>query len=206
MGFEGPFFIVSLSWRLLLESLWSDHKTCSWTLAEVISVSTSPIPLLPLPANIEYLSTYPAHRPPRPCRFTMPIKRSFSMTPSPAPSSASSESAAYSPSPKKIKKETLTSDTSSPTTPKTPKSNSTATKSSKTPKTSKTGSKAQENGTWTAEKRGIFIDEIIAAGYKGAELDSLADKLNLSKRQLIDQLVPNRNNLRGKAVKGAKGE
>ncbi|KAK1927976.1 hypothetical protein DB88DRAFT_516697 [Papiliotrema laurentii] len=62
------------------------------------------------------------------------------------------------------------------------------------------------NGTWTAEKRGSFMEEIIAAGYKVVNLDELAHKLQMNKRQLVDQLVPNRNNLRGKAVKAARGE
>ncbi|WVQ97106.1 hypothetical protein IAU59_004216 [Kwoniella sp. CBS 9459] len=59
---------------------------------------------------------------------------------------------------------------------------------------------------WDGEKKALFMDEIIAVGYKAADLDQLAAKLGLSKRQLIDQLVPNRSNLRSKAVRGARGE
>ncbi|WWD09214.1 hypothetical protein V865_007336 [Kwoniella europaea PYCC6329] len=47
-------------------------------------------------------------------------------------------------------------------------------------------------------------NEIIAVGYKNANLDELANKLGMSKRQLIDQLVPNKSNLRGKMVTMAK--
>ncbi|WVR05723.1 hypothetical protein IAU60_002747 [Kwoniella sp. DSM 27419] len=65
---------------------------------------------------------------------------------------------------------------------------------------------AQNNGTWDGSKKAAFVDEILAAGYKAADLDALADKLGLSKRQLIDQLVPNRPNLRKKLVQAARGE
>ncbi|KAK6905511.1 hypothetical protein I204_05461 [Kwoniella mangroviensis CBS 8886] len=54
------------------------------------------------------------------------------------------------------------------------------------------------NGVWDGDKRALFVDEIIAVGYKNANLDELANKLGMSKRQLIDQLVPNKSNLRGK--------
>ncbi|WVQ62387.1 uncharacterized protein L199_000527 [Kwoniella botswanensis] len=68
----------------------------------------------------------------------------------------------------------------------------------------KTEPAANANGVWDGEKRALFIDEIIAVGYKNANLDELANKLGMSKRQLIDQLVPNKPNLRGKMVTMAK--
>jgi len=33
------------------------------------------------------------------------------------------------------------------------------------------------NGTWTAEKKGMFMDEVIAAGYRAVDLVSLAEKV-----------------------------
>ncbi|EIW72647.1 hypothetical protein M231_06547 [Tremella mesenterica] len=100
----------------------------------------------------------------------------------------------------------------SPSPPITPKKTKVDPKSpkSKTPKTPRTpkakiekGENGEKgaNGVWTSEKKGEFMDEIIAVGYKNADLDSLATKLGMNKRQLIDQLVPNRSNLRGRAVK-----
>ncbi|ORY20960.1 hypothetical protein BCR39DRAFT_474779 [Naematelia encephala] len=67
-------------------------------------------------------------------------------------------------------------------------------------------SQASENGTWTPEKRAMFIDDVLASGYKAIDLDSLATKLGLSKRQLVDQLVPHKSNLRAKAVKAVRGD
>ncbi|WVF70742.1 hypothetical protein IAT40_005536 [Kwoniella sp. CBS 6097] len=107
--------------------------------------------------------------------------------------------------------------------PKTPTKNNTKTtktngstkaspsKSPRKPKiepqgTNATSSPGGSKGTWDGEKKALFMDEIIAAGYKAADLDQLAARIGLSKRQLIDQLVPNRSNLRSKAVKGAKAE
>lgn len=42
------------------------------------------------------------------------------------------------------------------------------------------GGSGVANGSWTAEKRGAFMDEIIAAGYKMADLDDIASRVSCS--------------------------
>ncbi|WWC99491.1 hypothetical protein V866_006394 [Kwoniella sp. B9012] len=66
---------------------------------------------------------------------------------------------------------------------------------SKTPSPKKSQMKSERGSTAAAAT---------AVGYKNAILDELANKLGMSKRQLIDQLVPNKSNLRGKMVTMAK--
>ncbi|GFZ43178.1 hypothetical protein JCM24511_00897 [Saitozyma sp. JCM 24511] len=109
------------------------------------------------------------------------MKRSESATPSPPPS---------------------------PAHPITPPSKKSIPSKTPTPKSARStrSTAAQANGTWEPQKRGLFMDEIIAAGYKSADLDAIASMLELSKRQLVDQLVPNKANLRAKAVKAVSGE
>ncbi|WWC66578.1 uncharacterized protein I206_100481 [Kwoniella pini CBS 10737] len=75
------------------------------------------------------------------------------------------------------------------------------TPSSKKVKTEKLN---DNNGIWDGEKRSLFIDEIISIGYKNANLIEIAQKLGMNKRQLIDQLVPNKSNLRKKVIMAAK--
>lgn len=122
----------------------------------------------------------------------------------PEPSPTSSETA-YTPeiaSPQLEPKVKMAKTTSSPKTPtKSSAKKAASPASAKTPKSPKA-----ENGTWTPEKRKVFVDEIFAAGYKATDLDSLAAKLDMDKRQLINQLVPNRSNFRMKAVKAVAGE
>ncbi|WWC66565.1 uncharacterized protein I206_100468 [Kwoniella pini CBS 10737] len=60
------------------------------------------------------------------------------------------------------------------------------------------------NGEWTADKRKQFMDEIIALGYKAANLDQIAQRLDLNKRQLINQLTTIKGNFRSKAVAAVK--
>lgn len=43
-----------------------------------------------------------------------------------------------------------------------------------TPKQAPMSGVISQNGGWTAEKRGIFMDQIIAAGYKAINLDDMA--------------------------------
>jgi hypothetical protein len=147
------------------------------------------------------------------------MKRSDSATPSPPPSPAD------------------------PITPPSKKSKLTKKPTPKSGRSTKS-TPAQANGTWDPQKRGAFVDEIIAAGYRSADLDAIAGKvsgecqsrqpqtvnavsffvrfwcrvapcsligtltpqLELSKRQLVDRLVPKKANLRAKAVKAVSGE
>ncbi|RSH92595.1 hypothetical protein EHS25_008040 [Saitozyma podzolica] len=69
-------------------------------------------------------------------------------------------------------------------------------KPTKTPKSGRStkSTPAQANGTWDPQKRA------------GIHVDAIAGKLELSKRQLVDQLVPKKANLRAKAVKAVSGE
>ncbi|KAL7422866.1 hypothetical protein Q5752_002163 [Cryptotrichosporon argae] len=106
------------------------------------------------------------------------------------------ESSPASPSP-----DALTTPPPLPTPTPTPKKAKTTPKKAATPK--KAGG---ATNAWTPDKRELFIDRIIATGYKSANLDALAAELDLTKRQLIDQLVPNRSNLRSKAAKMARGD
>ncbi|WWC86071.1 uncharacterized protein L201_000942 [Kwoniella dendrophila CBS 6074] len=77
-------------------------------------------------------------------------------------------------------------------TPSPKKTKSTSTSTNSIPKTN-------ANGVWDGDKRSLFIDEVLSIGYKNANLDEIASKLGMNKRQLVDQLVPNRKtNLRGK--------
>ncbi|WVW82097.1 hypothetical protein I302_104102 [Kwoniella bestiolae CBS 10118] len=61
-------------------------------------------------------------------------------------------------------------------------------------------------GEWTSEKKGKFMDEIIALGYKAANLDEMAQRLGLNKRQLINQLTTGRKNFRSLAVDAVRGD
>ncbi|WWC86078.1 uncharacterized protein L201_000949 [Kwoniella dendrophila CBS 6074] len=61
------------------------------------------------------------------------------------------------------------------------------------------------SGEWDSEKKEQFMDQIIALGYKAANLDEMAQKLGLNKRQLINQLTTGRNNFRSMAVAAVKG-
>ncbi|BEJ15148.1 hypothetical protein CspHIS471_0409150 [Cutaneotrichosporon sp. HIS471] len=47
-------------------------------------------------------------------------------------------------------------------------------------------------GQWTLEKRLIFVDRLLTAGYKGLSLSDLASELELKKKQLVNQLTPGR--------------
>ncbi|WVW82096.1 hypothetical protein I302_104101 [Kwoniella bestiolae CBS 10118] len=93
--------------------------------------------------------------------------------------------------------------TSARSTPKKPKTNNQKSPST-SPKKPRIKSEPNTNGVWDGEKRALFIDEIIALGYRHANLDELASKLGMNKRQLVDQLVPNKSNLRKKMVMAAK--
>ena len=59
----------------------------------------------------------------------------------------------------------------SPETPKKPKSS---------PKKAKTSPKgeSEQNGSWTGEKRAIFMDRIIEKGYKETDLGALAREVS----------------------------
>ncbi|KAK4687492.1 hypothetical protein P7C73_g2627, partial [Tremellales sp. Uapishka_1] len=124
------------------------------------------------------------------------------------------------PSSTAMKRETSASPTPTTPPPSIKKPRPSPAKTPSKPKPTKT-----VNGEWTPTKRGAFLDQIIAVGYKHADLDELANQvstarqwagahgmtisvqLGMSKRQLVDQLVPNRaGNIRGKAVKNEKGE
>nr|XP_018266970.1 uncharacterized protein I303_00950 [Kwoniella dejecticola CBS 10117]OBR89128.1 hypothetical protein I303_00950 [Kwoniella dejecticola CBS 10117] len=110
------------------------------------------------------------------------VQASTPSTPSKKPKAAdgkSRSSPAASPSPKKAKSNTNT-------------------------KKSTESSNGHVNGVWDGEKRAAFIDEILAIGYKHANLDEIASKLGMSKRQLVDQLVPNKPNLRRKMITAAQ--
>jgi hypothetical protein len=78
------------------------------------------------------------------------------------------------------------------------------------------------NGEWTPEKKAIFVERVLAAGYKVVDLGELtaevsghwsvlgvADEmkqLGMSRQQLHNQMAQGRKgNLREKAVQGAKG-
>ncbi|KLT39554.1 hypothetical protein CC85DRAFT_304925 [Cutaneotrichosporon oleaginosum] len=52
--------------------------------------------------------------------------------------------------------------------------------------------KRSQAGQWTLEKRLIFVDRLITAGYKSLSLADLADELGLKKKQLVNQLTPGR--------------
>jgi hypothetical protein len=91
------------------------------------------------------------------------IKRSSS-TISTSPEPTTPNCPPVTPSPKKAKPD------SSPT-PHTPS------KPKKTPKP-KTESSGNANGTWTPDKRGVFLDGVIAAGYKSVDLDGLASRVS----------------------------
>ncbi|OCF38790.1 hypothetical protein I317_07419 [Kwoniella heveanensis CBS 569] len=103
-------------------------------------------------------------------------------------------------------KKTATGDSDSGTTQTSPSKSPSKKSKMKNHPGGATPTASGTNGVWDGEKKALFMDEIIAVGYKAADLDLIAGKLGLSKRQLIDQLVPNRSNLRSKAVKGARGE
>ena len=114
-----------------------------------------------------------------------------------------------------------------PVTPKKAKSQvkSTSTTPEKKARKEKEGG-GQVNGTWTSEKKAKFMDVIISNGYKATNLDvlnievrrevsglsgwrvqSLIIQLGMSKRQLIDQLVPNKKGTcREKAVEAIRGQ
>jgi hypothetical protein len=74
-----------------------------------------------------------------------------------------------------------------------------------------------ENGEWDPEKRAVFMDLIIAAGYKAINLDEVAstvsppnarsdEQLGMGKKQLVNQLTPGRKgSYREKAVLAVKG-
>jgi hypothetical protein len=74
-----------------------------------------------------------------------------------------------------------------------------------------------ENGEWDPEKRAVFMDLIIAAGYKAINLDEVAstvstnaecadEQLGMGKKQLVNQLTPGRKgSFREKAVQAVKG-
>ncbi|BEI92074.1 uncharacterized protein CcaverHIS019_0408940 [Cutaneotrichosporon cavernicola] len=47
-------------------------------------------------------------------------------------------------------------------------------------------------GQWTLEKRLIFVDRLLTAGYKSLSLSDLASELELKKKQLVNQLTPGR--------------
>ncbi|WVF70743.1 hypothetical protein IAT40_005537 [Kwoniella sp. CBS 6097] len=135
---------------------------------------------------------------------------------SPSTSSLSPEMASTTPEPNDIKP--LDLDTKAP--PITPKKGSTTTKSAKastpakSPKkkvktegTTSLGTAAiEENGNWDAEKRALFMDTIISAGYMAVDLKELAVKLGMTHRQLVNRLQPGRSNFRSKAVAHIKGE
>ena len=94
---------------------------------------------------------------------------------SPSFSFPSSDSSDYSPSTSPPTKKTKVADGETPSkssaTPKIPKT-------AKTPKTARPGSKAQNNGIWTAGKKAEFMDDVIAAGYKALDLEATATKVN----------------------------
>jgi hypothetical protein len=41
------------------------------------------------------------------------------------------------------------------------------------------GGNGNGNGVWTSEKKGIFLEEVIAAGYRAVDLVSLAEKVSI---------------------------
>ncbi|OCF38789.1 hypothetical protein I317_07418 [Kwoniella heveanensis CBS 569] len=105
---------------------------------------------------------------------------------SPSPSSLSPETASNTPDPIDIKPLNLEAKTPLITPKKAGgvgsiKSAKTTATSAKSPKkkvkkeeTTATG--FDENGTWNAEKRALFMDTIIAAGYMAVDLKELANK------------------------------
>ena len=89
-------------------------------------------------------------------------------------------------------------------------------------KKQRTKKEVGQKGEWTPEKKGVFMDRIIAAGYKAANIGELAIdvsyplegltkslmcyQLGMSKTQLENQLnVGRKGSLREKAVQAAKG-
>ncbi|KAL7423760.1 hypothetical protein Q5752_001343 [Cryptotrichosporon argae] len=67
------------------------------------------------------------------------------------------------------------------------------------------GTPSPPKSGWTNDKKAAFLDDIIAAGAKAANLDDLAAKYGLTKSQLVDQVKPNRSNVRQQAVAAVNG-
>ncbi|EIW72646.1 hypothetical protein M231_06546 [Tremella mesenterica] len=94
---------------------------------------------------------------------------------------------------------------SSPNDPSTPspkpKKIKSSPSSSTTPKKEKTSGSRGEFGKLTDAMRAELLDEVIAHGAKSVNLEEIAQRFGVKKSQLIDQLKPNRTNIRSKAVK-----
>ena len=120
------------------------------------------------------------------------MKRSFSydsldcLSPSPAPSPVLSSALDQSlptrtpSSPSDIKPKIINSTSGSTKVKKTPspKKAKTTSTTSASGVGSQSSPTATANGIWDAEKRALFMDEIIATGYKAVDLGGLASKVS----------------------------
>ncbi|ORY20961.1 hypothetical protein BCR39DRAFT_502348 [Naematelia encephala] len=116
------------------------------------------------------------------------------------------------------------SDSSPPSTPPsksalTPNTTPTPTKRLKSTPSSKTKTKT-DNDTekidpspgkgrstkLTLAAKAEFLEDIIAAGVRAVNMDTLALKYGVPKSVLVDQMKPNRSNLRERAIKAIRGD
>ncbi|ORX34231.1 hypothetical protein BD324DRAFT_173455 [Kockovaella imperatae] len=89
--------------------------------------------------------------------------------------------------------------------PKKAKSSSGSPKKSKNTSTNGSSGGGVAAGVWTAEKFAVLSEEFMALASEHMDKEQIAQKLGVSKSQLVDQLKPNRANFRRKFMEWAKG-
>ncbi|EKD00376.1 hypothetical protein A1Q2_05345 [Trichosporon asahii var. asahii CBS 8904] len=65
--------------------------------------------------------------------------------------------------------------------------------------------KSKGRTDWTPEKRAALLETVIVAGSKAIDVEKVAADLGVSKSSVVDQLKPNRSNIRQTAIKAVKG-